>query len=161
MNKQSGFTLIELIIAIAIIGILTAIAVPSYQQYVFKSNRTLLKAALSEMASLQQSYYSERKGYQILLPKLAKTGTANAPVYVNNDGSYSAAESTKSLYKVDLVAHAANIASCSVTGNPSTIAWTLKATPVKGQLKDTRCATMCLNSTGSKGASGSSPSSCW
>jgi type IV pilus assembly protein PilE len=49
-KKQAGFTLIELMIVVAIVGILTAIAVPSYQAYVQRSNRALAKSALLEVA---------------------------------------------------------------------------------------------------------------
>lgn len=56
VNKSHGFTLIEVLIAIAIIGILAAIAIPSYLQYVIKANRVDAQTTLVDIASKIQRY---------------------------------------------------------------------------------------------------------
>jgi len=58
-----GFTLIELLIAIAIVGIITAIALPSYQNYVQQSNRAVAKAILLENAQFMEQFYTENSRY--------------------------------------------------------------------------------------------------
>ena len=64
---QRGFTLIELMVAVAIVGILAAIAFPSYGSYVRKSKRATAQAALVDMASKQQAYLLDRRAYSTAL----------------------------------------------------------------------------------------------
>jgi len=62
-QRQGGFTLIELMIAVAIVGILAAIAIPNYQQYVERSRRSDGQAALQSAMARQESYYSQYLAY--------------------------------------------------------------------------------------------------
>ena len=57
--KQRGFTLIELMIVIAIIGILASIAMPSYRDYVRKSNMAEIVTLINSQATKMQVYYNE------------------------------------------------------------------------------------------------------
>lgn len=62
-NQQRGFTLIEIMIVVTIIGILAAITYPSYQEYVLRSNRTEAMALLSEAAARQERFFAQNNTY--------------------------------------------------------------------------------------------------
>tara|TARA_R110002124_G_scaffold41182_1_gene127866 strand:- start:1998 stop:2450 length:453 start_codon:yes stop_codon:yes gene_type:complete len=104
-KKQSGFTLIELMIVIAIIGILVAIAYPSYQQYVIKTKRTDMMSEMHNIASEIQSR------------KLAQGSYSNTLI-TGLSGDYPKQGDT--LYTV------------SFTPNPLTSDWSIIATPKNG-----------------------------
>jgi type IV pilus assembly protein PilE len=64
-RKRTGFTLIEVMIAMAIIALLTAIAFPSYQGYVTRSSRSAAQTELLEMANLQEKIYLNTNSYTV------------------------------------------------------------------------------------------------
>lgn len=90
MKKVSGFSLIEVMIVVAIIAIITAIALPSYQNSVTKSRRAEAKSMLLQAAQKQEQAYSENSTYateilteepnggvaanQIVLPATSESG---------------------------------------------------------------------------------------
>ncbi|MCW3881439.1 type IV pilin protein [Pseudomonas aeruginosa] len=75
-TRQKGFTLLEMVVVVAVIGILLGIAIPSYQNYVIRSNRTEGQA----VAARQERYYSQNPGvgYTKDVAKLGMS-SANSP----------------------------------------------------------------------------------
>ena len=63
MKNTRGFTLIELMIAVAIVGVLVAIAYPSYQNSLVKGTRGAAKAFLLEVAQKEQQYLLDNRTY--------------------------------------------------------------------------------------------------
>ncbi len=63
MEKNKGFTLTELLIVIAIIGILVGIALPSYQSHIQKGNRVAAQLALTKMAQQFERAYAQQLSY--------------------------------------------------------------------------------------------------
>lgn len=137
--RNDGFTLIEVLITVAIIGILAAIAVPSYSIYITKANRTDAMTFLSEVAGEQQRYFSENNQYAEKMSELGY-GTANS------------AASPEAHYSVSI-------------SNPNGAGkgYLLTATPVNGgrQQGDDECKSFTISSTGVKGNTGGSHSDCW
>lgn len=79
-SAQRGFTLIELMIVIAIVGVLAAIAVPSYTSYIARGNRADARATLLEAAQYLERQYGVRSQYVSSLParlQVAPAGSAS------------------------------------------------------------------------------------
>ncbi len=78
MKKNKGFTLIEVMIVVAIIGILAAIAYPSYDEYVKRGNRAEGQAFLNEVAARQERYFSQNNAYVTSVDDISKLGLSKS-----------------------------------------------------------------------------------
>lgn len=147
MRKQQehGFTLIELIVAVAIIGLLAAVAIPAYQEYVLQGGRSEGQAKLLEVMQMQERFYSQNQTYTTNLGVggLAFAGVAAAAAAPSERGRY--------LVTAGLCAAGA-ITNCV----------RLSAAPQGAQASDLECATLTIDSRGTKTENGAGNlADCW
>lgn len=62
-HAQRGFTLIELMVTVVIIGVLAAIAIPSYSKYIVRSNRAAAQSEMMDIANREQQYLLANRSY--------------------------------------------------------------------------------------------------
>lgn len=144
-GRQAGFTLMELLIALAVVAILTAVAVPSYGQYVMRSARADARATLLQASQFMERFYAMNSAYD---QKRDAT-----PVALPNALQQVPQNAANPRYIVALDA-----------GNLSATGYALLATPVGASASDT-CGVLSISSTGVRGASGAADSAgiadCW
>ena len=131
-TRTRGFTLIEVMITVAIVAILAAVALPSYREHVRKSRRAEAQAYLMAVASRQQQFLLDTRAYA---PNLATVGLA-APANV------------AAAYDVVVVA---------VAGPPPTFRLTATPKATTDQVQE-RCGTLAIDQTGAKTAA---LATCW
>ena len=139
-RANMGFTLIELMIVVAVIGILSAIAFPSYNEYVAKSRRTEARTILLEASQWMERHYSENFRYDT-----NTAGTAIADIFPPNLAR--SPRDTGGAYTIAVSAAAART-------------YTLTATRVAGgPMASDKCGNFQITNTGVKGNTGFSTSS--
>lgn len=144
LDRARGFSLIEVMVVVAIVGILAAIAYPSYTSHVQKGKRAEAKARLSTAAQRLERYYTDNSTYTTDLGPLFGF-PVNTVIYSGDNNP------SDSAYKLSVTAAAGGIS----TG------YTLKAAQ-NGTFTDADCGDLTLTSTGVKGRTGSATlSRCW
>lgn len=136
---QQGFTLIEVMIVVAVIGILSAIAFPSYTAYIQRSHRAEAKNFLQSVAQRLEQNYSLSGSYNA-----TQDGVAVGAAFINATGFSTVPAGGPARYNIAFVA-----------GSPTAGGYVLQAVPVGSQASDT-CGTLLLNQQNIKGA-GSPP----
>jgi len=136
-GRSTGFTLIELLITVVIVGILAAVAIPSYNSYVKKSHRSEAIAALTQYQTIMERCYAANLSY---VYTAANCSAMNLPANTLNQ-----------FYSI-------GIANLTATG------YLLTATAINGQIADHPCQSFSVDQTNTRTAldNNSSPNaSCW
>lgn len=135
-RTHNGFTLIEMMIVVAIVGILAAVAYPAYQDYIVRTNRSIAASYLLDVATRQQQYRLDMRTFGSL-----------------TDLNMSPPRDVSKNYTIGVV------------GTPTATAFVVAATPNAGTIqaaRDAKCGTLRLDQSGTKSVSGSgSVADCW
>lgn len=138
---KRGFTLIELMIVVVIIGIIAAIAYPSYMDSVRKSNRAEGKAEMVDLAQRLQRCYTTYGSFNDVANRCT--------VYEDLTDGTAVKSRGRGFYEIRI--------GVPVVGDPAATTYRLTATAdIAPQTEDTGCTVLTLDHTGEKG-----PADCW
>jgi type IV pilus assembly protein PilE len=139
--RQRGITLMELLTVIVVIAILASVAIPTYRNYLLRTQRAEGKTALLQLQAAQEKFYLNRNSYTAAV-------TAASPAGL---GLLGTSETNKYDISVELVNDGQG--------------YIAKATPAVGggQEDDTRCGTLTISDTGVRGIEGGTGEAeeCW
>ena len=148
----SGFTLIELMIVVAIVGILAAVAYPAYTDTVRKGKRAEARAALMNLLQQQERYQTQMNTYQTF-------GAGASPGTPKIFKDYSSSDSTSARSS-----HLLGARVCQVVG---TVTPTIRdcievfATPQAGVFSDPEVTSIGIDTQGRRPCTGTAPERCW
>lgn len=137
LKSIRGFTLIEVMITVAIVAILASVALPSYTQYVVRTKRSAAQSFMMNLANKQEQYLLDARQYTTSLSDL---GYASVPADIANDYTFAI-----------------------TVGTGAAPTFSIKATPINSQAtRDTKCDFLTLDQASTKGIGGTGTvGGCW
>ena len=155
IRRQSGYSLIELLLVVTIVAALAAIALPSYRDNVLRSNRSVAQAGLMELVNRQTNFHLNNKTYTADLNNLGypagRVFGLNGKSVIVLDDQLSPVDSsdTSRIYLIQIDSAATNTLTAS-------------AIPQQFQANDIECGTFSIDQTGAQTISGTGTiADCW
>lgn len=149
VDFTKGFTLIELMIVVAIGAILLMVVLPGYQEHIRKVKRGIARAELMMVLARQEQFFVMNKQYASGLDLL---GYDASPYALGSNGEPVSITSPARIYLISIL---------DVLPATAPQVFTLRATPQLGQAQDRQCGVLQISSLGIKSASEGSISECW
>lgn len=146
--SDSGFTLLELMIAVAVAAILATIAFQSYRSYVLRSHRAVVRAVMVDIAARLEAEALKLRAYPTTIGFY--TGDDEIEINIDNSGRVvPEATGTRGVYKLRMLQQDGGRAREIV------------ATAINGQLDDTPCQRLTLSTRGLRTSSPGPTKECW
>jgi type IV pilus assembly protein PilE len=150
MKKQPGFTLVELMIVCAVLGVIAMVSIPAYTEQVARGKRGEGKAALLRGAQQMERYYTVHNCYPSSAAACDAATSSAAALGFADIRAWSGDNSTHSKYTISVTTTAQD--------------FTLTATPINATV-DPKCNILTITNTGAKdisgGAAGATKADCW
>ncbi|MFI5446652.1 type IV pilin protein [Polaromonas sp. UC242_47] len=164
INSNRGFSLIELMIVVAIVGILASVAYPAYTSSILKGKRAEGRAALAELQQQQERYLTQRNCYLGFTTSSNGVATPTAPSPSTACGGFNATSAPFKTWSGNTLANSAYLLSADTC--PDGASGTLSiadcvrvvATPIK---TDAEAGNLRMTSTGTKDCTGTKSAVCW
>ncbi|MEQ8407965.1 MAG: type IV pilin protein [Gammaproteobacteria bacterium] len=154
-RRSRAFTLLELLIVVAVIGVLTLLAIPAYEGYLVRVHRSVAVTTMLDIANRQTQFHLDNKTYT---DKLTHLGFSDALVSDTANGSALAFDARQSPVATTAAERVYLIRIDSAQAH----SFTLSAIPQRRQSLDAECGTYTLKQTGARANSGTgSAADCW
>jgi type IV pilus assembly protein PilE len=153
-RKTSGFTLVELMVVVGIVGLLTTLAYPSFSEYIVRAKRSVSQQTLYRLTSQQEQFFADNKTYARTLTEL---GFAADLMAIDENGNVVPFSTASKEYGITVIWTGA------ATSTGATLTYAMYAFPYGGQFnRDTDCGAQWLDESGQRYSFGSAGADkCW
>lgn len=163
VSRPGGFSLIELMMVVVLVGVLAAIAIPSYNAYVVRGQRSAAKAALLQAAQFLERNYTANGCYNFSNPQGCQNAAGGTALSLPSAFGFAPTDGGPATYTIALsfTNAASAVQDFTLTATPCAESGTC---PAGGNttFDDTACGALTLNNAGAKTVSGTSPpDQCW